>query len=133
MSPAATLRDAAKVLRDTASNATPGPWKTKGVGDFGWLVVDADPAGRFSVETEDNEHGRADAAWIALAHPGLAEPLAAWLEIAADDLGGAAAYLARTAASSPPGEVFDPFDYVDEPDSVRAAMDIARAILGRDS
>lgn len=84
--PTEELRAAARLLRETASKATPGPWKTKGFGDFGWLVVDADPAGRFSVETEDNEHGRADAAWIALVSPAVADPLAAWLESVAHEL-----------------------------------------------
>ena len=59
-----------------------------------------------------------------------AEPLAAWLKVAGDDLGGAEAYLARTV---PPGEIFDPFDYVDEPNSCEHALAVARAILGRTS
>lgn len=61
-----------------------------------------------------------------------AEPIAAWLEGAADDLGGVEAYLARTA----PGEIsdlFDPFDYVNEPNSCEHALAVARAILGRPS
>lgn len=58
-----------------------------------------------------------------------AEPIAAWLEDAADDLGRVEAYLARTE----PGDLFDPFDYVDEPDSCEHALAVARAILGRPS
>ncbi|WP_329520537.1 hypothetical protein [Spirillospora sp. NBC_01491] len=123
MTPVDELRAAATRLRETAAKATPGPWKTKGFGEFGWLVVDANPAGRFSVETEDNEHGRADAVWIALASPVLAEPLADWLEQCANDLAGAE----RTAAKWP-GDFSDPLDICDEPDSVRRALTLARAV-----
>lgn len=113
MSPAETLRAAATKLRETASNTTPGPWQTKGVGDFGWLVVDADPAGRFSVETEDNEHGRADAAWIALMSPQVAEPLAAWLEDEAEGM-----------------TIFDPSEHEHV---FNYPLALARSILGRQS
>jgi hypothetical protein len=126
-SPAEVLRAAATLLLDTASKATaaggPTPWRAldgfNGAGDV------ATP-GDHVVATTMHGRGRPVAEWIALMSPAVAEPLAALLAGAADDLGGAEAYLARTA----PGEVFDPFEYVDEPDSVRAALAFARSILG---
>lgn len=125
LTPAATLRAAATLIRETASNATqghPAPWHAEP--DFnGWWHV-ATPAPHLVTSAAKEPV----AAWIALMSPAVAEPLAAWLGGAGDDLGGAEAYLARTA---PPGEIFDPFDYVDEPESVRAALAFARSILGR--
>ena len=84
MSPAETLRAAAAKVRDTASNATPGPWECDGIGDYGWTVRDVSPFGTFAIETEDSEQGQADAEWIALMSPAVAEPLAAHLERLAD-------------------------------------------------
>jgi hypothetical protein len=59
MTEAEELRAAAAKLRETAANASPGPWSAQ---DFAF------------------RHGLADAAWIALMDPAVAEPLAAWLE-----------------------------------------------------
>ncbi|MFD0902378.1 hypothetical protein [Actinomadura sediminis] len=150
MSPADELRAAAQKIRDTAKGATPGPWQVGNGVEIG-IGIEQHSPGRFSYDallaevTSENDRindvedakdfrsvditvgsAEADAAWIALASPQIAEPIAAWLEGAGCDLGGAEAYLARTV----PGEIFDPFEYVDEPDSVRAALAVARAING---
>ena len=136
--PADELRAAAAKIRDIAGPTTPGPWTDRSTDDTGaWpiMIVGGDDSpgdGRgepvLIVHESVTEEivAREDATWIALAGPQIAEPLAAWLEGAADDLGGAEEYLARTA----PGETFDPFEYVDEPGSVRAALRVARAING---
>jgi hypothetical protein len=130
--PADELRAAATLLRETASKATPGPWQIRDGNNVSSNVAARDEhmvidGGGWTDGTKAVVYGAAltaDAAWIALMSPAAAEPLAALLKGAADDLGGAEAYLARTA----PGEVFDPFEYVDEPESVRAALAIARAV-----
>src|SRR5690606_31540781 len=108
LTPTETLRAAATLLRETAS-------RTLGI-NRPWRYSPGKPSD--SVRTESGweiAYGDdpSNLRWIALASPTLAEPLAAWLEGAADDLGGVEAYLARTA----PGEISDPFDYVDEPNS----------------
>lgn len=124
LTPAETLRTAAGLLRETAS-------RTLGI-NRPWRYSPGKPSD--SVRTESGweiAYGDdpSNLRWIALASPTLAEPLAAWLEGAADDLGGVEAYLARTA----PGEISDPFDYVDEPNSCEHALAVARTILGRTS
>jgi hypothetical protein len=58
--PANVLRAAATRLRELAAPATPGPWR----------AIDLGPHG----------HPRV---WIAALDPAVAEPLAAWLELAA--------------------------------------------------
>lgn len=68
--PAEVLRAAAAKVRKAKAQASQGgPWRND----------------QMSVRAEDRPIAMAyqcyaDAAWIALAHPGLAEPLAAWLE-----------------------------------------------------
>lgn len=124
-SPADELRAAATLLRETASKATPGPWTAGGYGSAGWTVGDI--RGDLYIETEDSEQGKADAAWIALASPALAEPIAAALESAGNDLSGAEAAAAKLAHL---GEDFDPIEFCDEPASVRAALAVARALNG---
>jgi hypothetical protein len=75
--PAETLRAAAQRLREVAADTSPGRWQTNGYGDYGWYVS----LGTYGhgVETHDSRQGKADAEWIALASPALAEPLAEWL------------------------------------------------------
>lgn len=81
------LRQAAATLRETARGVTPGPW------DRAADVLDRDtPYGDNHVgfwrgeylmsvaEAGAGEQADRDAAWICLASPVLAEPLAAWLE-----------------------------------------------------
>ena len=112
LTPAATLRAAATVLRcDHLHPVQPPEGSLAKPGDCRMCGAPFNPEFVNGIER-------------------VAVPLAAWLEGSAEDLGGAEEYLARTA---PPEEVFDPFDYVDEPESVRAALDIARSILGRTS
>ena len=101
---AETLREAAALLRAGASEATPGPWMVTpaGVGlrtDAALVAGTALPrlpgdrrhAGDYElhhiVALHDanlpEDHGRellASLRWAATVHPGLAEPLAAWLE-----------------------------------------------------
>lgn len=57
----------------------------------------------------------------------LREPLAAWLEAVAGDLTTAALAVTKW----PDGETRDPADYIDEPESARHALAVARSILGR--
>lgn len=96
MTPAEELRAAATLLRETASTATPGPWHTVGLPwnhDTPFVVAGhPDPhVGKFVADVEqvfgddedDRDHGP-DAAWIALASPALAEPLAVLLDTLAD-------------------------------------------------
>lgn len=71
------LRTAAETLRRLAEAATPSPWTETGIGDFGWTV--GSPT-RSIAETEDNEQGRTDAAYIAAMHPGIGVALADWLD-----------------------------------------------------
>lgn len=120
MTPAEELRAAAAKLRETAGTATDGPWQLDGPywwhsGDCTHVVTDA--RDRMSVavmpQREDAPHRDANAAWIALAHPGLAEPLAKWLEREAK--------YAERAAGRGSG-------FLSEPD--REALAVARAILG---
>lgn len=74
MSAVNELRAAAAKLREAKEQTSSlGPWRNH----------------QMSVHAEDRPIAMAyqcyaDAAWIALMHPGLAEPLAAWLEEAAE-------------------------------------------------
>lgn len=87
------LKTAATRLRDTATKATPGPWHTVGLPwnhgipyviaghhdpHVGAFIADVDHIGDDPGETERDQ--AADAAWIALANPALAEPLADLLD-----------------------------------------------------
>lgn len=81
------LRDAATTLRQTATKATPGPW-TSGLpswaGSNAVLNSHGHPIAVCGDETEGADHpASADAAWIALASPLLAEALADLLNAAA--------------------------------------------------
>lgn len=103
--PAETLTAAAKLLRERATAATPGPWTW-----LRWhsdcpancddpacflLIVgsphgpvgdaDVDRPEVFAVERSVQERGEGDAAFIALMHPGVGLALADWLNSAAGD------------------------------------------------
>lgn len=75
------LRAAAAKLRDTSKKVTHGPPWTQDQ-DCPCCVVSGDlrPYGAPTVADRLDE---GDASWIALVHPGLAEPLAAWLDFEA--------------------------------------------------
>ncbi|MBA9003693.1 hypothetical protein [Thermomonospora cellulosilytica] len=100
MSPAAELRAAARTLRALAADATRGPWSTLPGAANVWhfLSSDSDAGGDAAPVLVVPGVGvrLGNAAWIARIHPGLAEPLADWLEAEAKkveagtytDLGG---------------------------------------------
>lgn len=74
----AELCAAAAKVRGAAASATDGPWTAGHVNNVGWAVSDRTLS--VCIAAEDGWTSRADLAWIALANPVLAEPLAAWLE-----------------------------------------------------
>lgn len=99
--PAELLRAAAVLLRDRAAKATPGPWnycRIDGRGDapekaeiFGGPrdehgYLDGYVAGWVEEDEDGQRLSHEDGAWLEAVHPGLGEPLAAWLEQAADSL-----------------------------------------------
>ena len=75
MTPAEELRTAATRLRETAAEATGGPWEN-GEDDHLWI---GGSVWGYSVRKK-GEFLNGDPAWIALANPALAEPLAQLLE-----------------------------------------------------
>lgn len=89
MSPAETLRKAAKLMRERAGAATPGPWHAHSSGDVcdDWFVTSRD-YGLVSTGINDGpddslvlvERDQRDAAHIASWHPGAALAVADWLE-----------------------------------------------------
>lgn len=108
LTPAATLRAAATLIRDTASNATPGPWtadEDEIRADCEWRLVAWTYIG-------DLAQARANAAWGALISPDKAEEIAAWLEESAADVAHTKTVRTR---------------------SIRLALDLAVKILGRTS
>ena len=94
MSPADDLRAAATLIRATASKATPGPWEIRDGNKVSSNVAARDErmvidGGGWTDGTKAVVYGAAliaDAAWIALMSPAVAEPLAAWLEATATDI-----------------------------------------------
>lgn len=97
MSLAEELRAAATKLRETAIGTTPAPWEDHSAEGTAWPILIAggsipgDPTGyrdlviKVHESITDEVMTYADAAWIALASPALAEPLAVWLEKVATD------------------------------------------------
>lgn len=69
MNASETLKAAAAKLRNTAEKADPGPWRPGFEGAV-WGRTTALVCEGFDAD---------DAQWIAMMHPGLAEPLAVWL------------------------------------------------------
>jgi hypothetical protein len=128
MTPVEELRAAAQKVREAASaviHLSP-PWRSEPAEDDQWRVMYGTPHLLAGLVATTPDYGRMYLAdWIALMHPGLAEPIAAWLEGCATDLDRAEA----AAAAWTNSETGDPLEYCDEPDSVRRALDLARAIL----
>lgn len=119
MSAREELLAAARRLRETASAATPGPWEDCSDPDGGaWprYVIGSPAPGsdrgeevlRVHESIADQVVTRDDTAWIALAHPGLAEPLAAWLEGVATSGTATSAALAVARAINGTREVIRP-------------------------
>lgn len=120
LDPATELRAAAQLLRERSSAATSAPWSydpdkmwnLPGM-HYGEEFVGHRREGERTVcvagtGPADDPQSMADAAWIALMHPGLGEPIAAWLE--------------RTADYYRPGTT--------HPTHVVRALAVARALLG---
>lgn len=115
--PAAELREAASRLRGTANGTTPGPWRRHdthlNVGDHTATVLTARDEindtelvawlPSFSHEPWADHPCWANSHWIALVHPGLAEPLAALL----DDVAGEAERHAAHGMGNSQDEVAD--------------------------
>ena len=77
------LRDAAKVLRELAEAATPGPWYQGRDGQYESLrdvYSQREPDDDDSHDIATYIWSDADAAYIATMHPGVALALADWLE-----------------------------------------------------
>ncbi len=91
-SPIEEVRAAARILHQTAAKATPGPWRIRQGNTVSSNITDRDghmviDGGGWTDGTKTVVYGaalNADAAWIALAGPELAGPLAAWLDALAD-------------------------------------------------
>lgn len=92
MNPAETLREAARIIRETAQHATPGPWHIAFSRVYPRWVI-ATPEGRESerwatdvIKVSSKEIttvaaiADADLNWIALANPAIAAPLADLLD-----------------------------------------------------
>ena len=80
------LREAARVLRERAEAATPGPWlhipaSVCGPGTLGGGMT-GDPEEHVYM---GNQHPPEDAAYIATMHPGVGLALADWLDTAANN------------------------------------------------
>lgn len=80
--PASELRTAAEKIHHLAGVASAGPWRTTGVGDYGWTV--SMPSSGLSIEAEDSEQGAVDTDYIAAMHPGVGLAIADWLTREAD-------------------------------------------------
>ena len=82
---AARLREAAALLRERAGAARAGRWIV--AGDPAFVVSPRNeweaPVTRCHGSLEEGNH--ANAAYIAMMHPPLAEAFADWLDLAADD------------------------------------------------
>ena len=76
------LRQAARVLRERAEAATPGPWLTHDEDGDPYIAPPA--TGALLITAHPLEVARANAAYIATMHPGVGLALADWLEAQAD-------------------------------------------------
>lgn len=135
MTPAETLTAAATKLRAAATAATPSPWSWDRwhsstcppdcndpacflllVGSPHGMVgsADVDRPEVFAVERSVQDGGEADAAYIALMHPGVGLPIADWLDATAKEMTNA------------DGTEYAHSEYA----SWTAALAVARAILG---
>ena len=91
----------------------------------------------YQVAVVDDEH---DAAWIALASPALAEPLAAWLDQVADSAAHHVPIWRRKRPDGWDGEIGDPWIDRDPDEHVALvrghyghALDVAAALLGEEA
>lgn len=96
--PVAELRKAAAAIRENARGTAEGPWKARPVWSPDSHVTSAVYSYAYPTGTVESEvvasglkrypkgglRNPCNARWIALMHPGLAEPLAAWLEKTAE-------------------------------------------------
>jgi len=69
VSPAEEISAAAARLRETAERTARAPWSTNGM----WVMGADSHIAHFGGHLPNRD-------WVALVHPGLAEPLASWLE-----------------------------------------------------
>lgn len=99
--PVTELRKAAAAIRENARGTAGGPWKARPVWSPDSHVTSAVYSYAYPTGTVESEvvasglkrypkgglRNPCNARWIAMMHPGLAEPLAAWLEKTAKDFG----------------------------------------------
>jgi hypothetical protein len=114
--PIEDLREAARLLRERAGKATPGPWEDDGGEIHGahvgiWVGE--------TLQIRDLGLTNANSAYIAALHPGVGLALAVWLDWMVD---------AQEAA-----EVDDIHDRGYVVDGLNLALAVARAYLGRPS
>lgn len=85
------LREAAKVLRERAEAATPGPWEiqqgTPTMGGGTWTLRTAGQPG-IRLGVHEYQHGPGNADYIATVHPGVGLALADWLDYEASIVSG---------------------------------------------
>jgi len=116
VTPAEELRAAAKLMRERAEAATPGPWKHMCMGSEGCITIRASGTIRERGHGRVAKHGwkdwqadHADAEFVASVHPGVALAVADWLDMA-------------VSCGCEPGD--------DHADIKAAALAVARAYLG---
>lgn len=135
-SAAETLREAARLMRERAEVATPGPWAaTRLVRRGGYLATvvhdrsGANEHGRFVLADGDREARMEDAAHIASWHPAVGLAVADWLDAAAEDAAMVDRSNARTAerAARTGG---DGHTWVMHHALVGPALTVAQAYLG---
>lgn len=132
VSPAEEMREAARVLRERAGAATPGPWRreypdapnTGIVNESGTTVVPGVVARHRWPRPTDAEH-------IAALHPIAALALAEWMDETAADMQHAGAVESRAEGlDGQPLVVWVPGDLGHHP-AWTAALRLARTYLGR--
>jgi hypothetical protein len=109
------LRRAARLMRERAEAATPGPWRDFTYGDPMMHYVDAGPNTNLVASGAFWEN--ADAAHIASWHPAVALAVADWLDLVARAVDAAGGMKAATLATQA---------------NAYAALDVARKYLGAD-
>ena len=81
MTPVEELREAARLMRERAGEATPGPWRSEFSGPTGCVVLDAGSSNALDhVARTGHYRDHADAAHIASWHPVVALAVADWLD-----------------------------------------------------
>jgi len=84
------LRRAALSLAASARKATPGPWTSLSDGDR--IVHMRDDGEHFDYVVDEPMSFGADAAWIAMMSPAMAQPIVDWLDATATAMGFWAPY-----------------------------------------